>query len=203
VKTTILGGVLFLVPLAFIAIVLDKAFEVSMLLAHPLDGLIPLDSFAGIAMANVIAIFLILAICLAAGLAAKTAMFSKRVGRIDNLLIDVMPGYAVAKGIVGGVAGKDDATSVLSPVLVKFDDYDQLAFEVERMGDRCVVFLPGSPSAWSGASVIVDAGRVTPLDLPPHQAVSLLRVMGRGTSKVDLPDVNLIQASSERPAALT
>ena len=186
-KTTILGGALFLVPLAFIAIVLGKAFEVSMLLAGPLDGLIPLDSVAGIAMANIIAIILILAICFAAGLAAKSDMFSKRVGRVDDILIDIIPGYAVAKGTVAGIAKKDDAVSVLSPVLVQFDDYEQIAFEVERMGDRSVIFLPGSPSAWSGASVIVDADRVTTLDLPPHQAVSLLRVMGRGTSKIELP----------------
>ena len=67
-KTTILGGALFLVPLAFVAIVLGKAFEVSMLLAAPLDGLIPLERVAGIALANIIAIVLILAICFAAGL---------------------------------------------------------------------------------------------------------------------------------------
>ncbi|MBS9719056.1 hypothetical protein ACFFUT_06830 [Pseudohalocynthiibacter aestuariivivens] len=186
-KTTILGGILFLVPLAFIAIVLGKAFEVSMLLAQPLDGLIPLDSLAGIAMANIIAIVLILAICFAAGLAAKTTMISKRVGRLDDTLIDIIPGYAVARGIVGGIAGEDDTTPVLSPVLVRFDDFDQLAFEVERMGDRSAVFLPGSPSAWSGTSVIVDVDRVVRLDLPPHQAISLLRVMGRGMSKIDLP----------------
>jgi hypothetical protein len=85
-------------------------------------------------MANTIAIVLILAICFAAGLAARSSMFSKRVARVDNILTGVMPGYAVARGIVGGVAGKEDATSVLSPVLVQFDDYEQIAFEVERNG---------------------------------------------------------------------
>lgn len=186
-KTTILGGAIFLVPLAFLAVVLTKAYEVSMLLARPLDGLIPVESVGGIALANIIAIVLILAICFAAGLVAKSEAVSKRVGRLDSILIEIIPGYAVAKGIVGGVAKKDDAASVLRPVLVQFDDYEQIAFEVERMGDRCVIFLPGSPSAWSGASVIVDAARVTALDLPPHQVASLLRVMGRGMSKVSLP----------------
>jgi uncharacterized membrane protein len=186
-KTTILGGVLFLVPLAFIAIVLGKAFEVSMLLATPLDGLIPLKSVAGIALANIIAVILILAICFAAGLAANSKVFSKRVGRVDDILIDMMPGYAVAKGVVGGVAKKDGTASGLNPVLVRFDDYNQIAFEIERKDDRCVVFLPGSPSAWSGASVIVDTTRVTPLDLPPHQAVKFLRVMGRGSLDVTAP----------------
>lgn len=185
-KTTILGGALFLVPLAFLAIVLGKAFELSMLVAAPLDGMIPLERFAGIALANIIALVLILAVCFAAGLAARSGMFSRRVDRLDSVLIDVMPGYAVAKGVVAGVAGENDAMSVLSPVLVQFDDHEQISFEVERLEDRVIVFLPGSPSAWSGATVMVNTDRVTPLDLPPHQVVSLLRVLGRGSSSVDL-----------------
>ena len=88
--------------------------------------------------------------------------------------------------MIGGVADEEDAVSVLRPVLVRFDDYEQMAFEVERLEDRSVIFLPGSPSAWSGTSLIVDADRVTNLNLPPHQVVSLLRVMGRGSAKLSL-----------------
>jgi hypothetical protein len=34
---------------------------------------------------------------------------------------------------------------------------------------------------WAGDSVIVDAERVTPLDLPTFQAMRLQRVFGRGS----------------------
>ncbi len=189
-KTTILGGVIFLIPLAFVVIVLTKAFEVSMLLAKPIERLVPIEHLAGIALLDIIAIILLLVICFVAGLVAKSAAVAKRVNRLDGILINIIPGYAVAKGIVSGAANKDGTTPDLSPVLVRFDDYEQIAFEIERMGDRCVVFLPGSPSAWSGASVIVDTARVTALDLPPHQAVKLLRLMGRGMSKIELPQVD-------------
>lgn len=182
-KTTILGGVLFLIPIAFVAIILDKAFAISMIVAKPLDSLIPIERVAGVAMANIIAIILILAVCFLAGLVARGSMFSKHVARLDNFLIDIIPGYAVVKSIISGVAKTEDAATLLQPVLVKFDDYDQIAFQVEQQGDKCVVFLPGSPSAWSGASIIVSKDRVTPLDLPAHQVVSLLRVMGRGSAK--------------------
>jgi uncharacterized membrane protein len=183
-KTTLLGGILFLVPVAFVAIVLGKIFEISMVIATPLDGLVPLTSVAGVATANIIAIFLILAVCFLAGLLARRSFFSDRMGRLDDFLIDLIPGYAVTKGILGGVANKDDAMAVLRPVLVQFDDYDQIAFEVERDSDNAVIFLPGSPSAWSGVSVVVAISRVTTLNVPPHQAVSLLRVMGRGSLKL-------------------
>ena len=183
-KTTLLGGILFLVPVAFVAVILSKIHEISMLAAAPLDGLVPVDSIAGVATANIIAILLILVVCFVAGLLAQRSFFSDRMGRLDNFLIDLLPGYAVAKGIVNGIANKDDAMTILRPVQVRFDDYDQIAFEVERDESKAVVFLPGSPSAWSGASVVVDIDRISDLNIPPHQAVSLLRVMGRGSMKL-------------------
>lgn len=70
-KTTILGGLLFLVPLAFLAIVLGSAFQVSMLLVDPIDAVTPIETVAGIAFINVMAIVLIVVVCFLAGLAAQ------------------------------------------------------------------------------------------------------------------------------------
>ena len=114
-KTTLLGGILFLVPVAFVAVILGKIYDISMLAARPLDGLVPLNSVAGVATANIIAILLILVVCFLAGLLARRSFFSDRMGRLDNFLIDLIPGYAVAKGIVSGVANKDDAMTILRP----------------------------------------------------------------------------------------
>lgn len=187
-KKTILGGVLFLVPVVFAVILLSKAFELSLRVAKPLDRLVPIESVGGVALANIIAIIIILAICYLAGLLALRGPLAKRIKKIEDLLIDIVPGYVVAKGIIGGVTNTDDGLSVLKPVLAKFDDYEQLAFEVERTDKMVVVFLPGSPSAWSGTSVLVDPKRITPLDLAPHQINSMLRVLGRGSAKIELPD---------------
>ena len=187
-KTTIMGGVLFLVPVVFVAVILGKAFELSMMVAKPLDSLVAEETIRGVAIANIIAILLILVVCFLAGLAAKFGPIAIRVKRVEDMLIDILPGYVVAKGVVGGVAKQDAAMSVLKPVLCRFDDYSQLAFEIERFDDKVVVFLPGAPSAWSGASVLVDVERVQTLNLPPHKIVSLLRVMGRGTSELDFAE---------------
>ena len=56
-------------------------------------------------------------------------------------------------------------------------------FEVERLGDgRVIVFVPGAPDAWSGALVIMDADRVTPLDLEMRQVARLAKNLGKGTA---------------------
>jgi uncharacterized membrane protein len=180
-KTTLLGGLLFLVPLAALAIVIGKAFQVSMLFAGPIDKVVPVESVAGVAFVNLIAIALIIFVCYLAGMAAKLGFLGARMEQLDGLLIDVIPGYAVAKGMIGSVAKENDLAALLTPVIVRFDDYDQIAFEIEHDETKSVLFLPGSPSVWSGSTVIADRNRVRVLGIPAHQAVKLMRVLGRGS----------------------
>ena len=180
-KTTILGGVLFLVPIAVIAVILGKVFQISMMIVEPLDRIIPIDSFAGIAFVNVLAIVLILLVCFLGGLLARYGWLAERIGKVDGLLIDLMPGYAVAKGVIGSVAKEDDITALLKAVVVRFDDYDQIAFEIERDATKAVIFLPGSPSTWTGATVVVDLDRVTEMNMPTHKTMKLMRLLGRGS----------------------
>lgn len=183
-KTTILGGLLFLAPLVVIAIILGKAYEISLAIASPVDRFFPVERLAGVALVNIIAVVLILLFCFLAGLVARSQLVRKRVEKIDGLLIDVIPTYAVLKGMLRSMAQPEEAAGQLTPVLARFDDYEQIAFEIERDDTRAVLFLPGAPSAWSGTTVIVELSRVKRLDLPTHKAVQTLRKMGRGSIAV-------------------
>lgn len=183
-KTTILGGVIFMVPIVVIAILLSKAYQISMVVAAPIDKLIPIHTVGGVALVNLLAIVLILAVCFLGGLLARTAFLASKVNTVDGFLIDLMPGYAVAKGVLGSVAQKDEVASLLSPVVVTFDDYTQIAFEIERDTSKAVIFLPGAPSTWAGSTVIVDIARVRKIDVPTHQTVKLMRVLGRGSLQI-------------------
>ncbi|MEL6807481.1 MAG: hypothetical protein AAFO97_06845 [Pseudomonadota bacterium] len=183
-KTTLLGGLIFLVPVAVIAILFTKVFHISMAVVAPIAKIIPINSIAGVAFVNFLAVIAILLVCFIAGLLAKTVFFSQKVDLIDGLLIDTIPGYAVAKGVLGSVTRKEELATLLPSVLVRLDDYEQITFEIERVGSKVVVFLPGAPSAWAGSTIIVDAERVRKLDLPTHKTVKLMRVLGRGSLQV-------------------
>lgn len=180
-KTTILGGVLFLAPLVVLIVLAGKVFQYGLIVAEPLDALIPIDHMAGIAFVNVLAIVLIVLICWMAGHIARRNFGGKRLKSVDAFLIDMIPSYATFKSTVGSASATDNAETLLQPVLVQFDDYQQLAFEVERSETSAVLFLPGAPSAWGGSTVIVEVDRVKMLDLPTFQAVRLQRTFGRGT----------------------
>ncbi|OSP56869.1 hypothetical protein BV911_01700 [Pseudoruegeria sp. SK021] len=187
-KTTLLGGVLFLIPLVFIVIILGKAYEFSTAVAGPTGQLLGMqEGVDGYFLVEGLSILLIVALCLIAGLAARLHIIRRQVDRLDSILIELIPGYSIAKSMVGGMASGTDAMATLKPVLARFDDNAQIAFEVDRTDTVVVVFLPGAPGAWSGTSVGMEPWRVTPLDLPPHQAAGLLRVLGRGSAALMVP----------------
>ena len=56
VLTTVIGGVLFLVPVVFLGMIFTKAAGFMMVIAKPMAAWIPVDSIGGVALANLIAI---------------------------------------------------------------------------------------------------------------------------------------------------
>ncbi|EKF73752.1 hypothetical protein A11A3_12338 [Alcanivorax hongdengensis A-11-3] len=72
--------------------------------------------------------------------------------------------------------------SSLKPVMVAFDDYAQVCFEVERLATRVVIYMPGAPDPWSGSLVYVTPDRVSELDVTMLGAVRHLRQLGRDAS---------------------
>lgn len=183
-RTTLLGGILLLIPLVFASLILGKAYQYSMIVAGPIGEFFGTETVLGTLAVNVMAVILILALCFVGGLIAQMSFIRKHVDRVDAILIELIPGYSIAKSMVAGVVDPTTAMGALKPVLAEFDDNSQIAFEVDRNGDTVVLFLPGAPGAWSGTSIAMDASRVTPLDLPTHQVSGLLRVLGRGSASI-------------------
>jgi len=182
-KTTIVGGLVFLVPVVAVVIVIDKALQLSRKLVEPMAAFIPIDSVAGFAVANLIADFVIVVICFLAGLAARNSLASKFIREAETRFLWKIPGYNFVKGFTDSLGSEDVNTSML-PVLMRLDDASQLAFEIERLVDgRVVVYVPGAPDPWSGAVMVVDAERVESLPISMIAAVQNIRALGRETRR--------------------
>ena len=183
IKTMVLGGLLFLFPLVIVTAVVGKAFRLMLSVTEPLDDVIPADSVADVAVINIVAIAALLVGCFVAGLVAQSAVGRKVYQTADANLAGLIPGYAALRARLGSVVGDEERQKALKTVLVRLDDQAQIGFEVERLGDgRVIVFVPGAPDAWSGALVIMDADRVTPLDVEMRQVVLLAKNLGKGTA---------------------
>jgi uncharacterized membrane protein len=180
-KTTIIGGLVFLVPIVIVAAILGKVYKIMMLVARPLDGLIPLERVGGMALANILAVAILIIVCYLAGIAAKSSLGKSTFQLIDSNLMMLLPGYAFVKGMTDSIAEKDEQG--LRPVLVKLDDSMQIGFEVERIErGLVVVYLPGAPNPWSGTISYVEEARIEPMNQTMTEVVKSLGKLGPGSS---------------------
>jgi hypothetical protein len=99
------------------------------------------------------------------------------------MLLAMIPGYSFLKGVTEGLRAGEEQSRDFIPVIAKFDDNAQIAFEIERTADgNVVIFLPGCPDPWSGSVVLMTDKQVTPLQLTVNEAVRNIRTLGRGTA---------------------
>jgi uncharacterized membrane protein len=182
IKTTILGGILFLVPIVIFFAVIGKALELSNLIAGPLAERLFVDSVGGFAMVQVLAVLILIAVCFIAGLAARTSVAKNLVTSLETNVLDKIPAYELLKAKTQSVLTPEE-TKNLRPAITRFDDSWQFVFEIERLADgKVVVFLPGSPDPWSGSVCVVTDDRVTSLDVTVNSAANLMKRLGRGST---------------------
>jgi uncharacterized membrane protein len=183
IKTTAIGGLFFLIPIVVVVIILNKAFNIMMLVADPLDKLIPIESIAGVALSNILAVFSTFAACFLAGLVARSKLGKTTFRLIDAKLLLFFPMYSYVKSLTSSFIDEENVGKVLKPIIAKLDDQSQLAFEVERADDGTVVaYVPGAPDSRSGNVVYLAPDRIKPLDITFADVTSTLRQFGRGSS---------------------
>ncbi len=182
-KTAIIGGVAFVIPFIIVVVLLLKAMKIMMVIAAPLDSLIPIDTIGGVALANILALILVIIICFLAGLAAKS-LYAKRIHEsIDSKLRLFIPGYAFLKGMTGGLE-EDSEDKHMIPVIAKLDDSAQIGFEVDRLeSGLVVVYLPGAPNPWSGSVVLMTEDRIEKLNLKFTAVTKVMKRIGIGSAE--------------------
>ncbi len=182
IKTTVIGGAIFLVPIVILVGILGKAYGFMLKVAKPLSGVIPEGTLGGVAAINVVAVLLIAFVCFIAGVIARGSLAKKVYAALDEKLMAI-PGYTFVKGVTDSMKTSEESAKTFVPVLVRFDDNTQIGFEVERLDDgNVVIYLPGAPNPWSGSVVYFEADRVTSLGITAVEALGSIRKLGRGSN---------------------
>ncbi len=182
IKTTVIGGIFFLLPLAVVIVMVGKVVEVMKGVVQSLAPLVPVHTPIGAIVLNLLAVLLILGFCFVAGLVARRAQAKRIVAKLDATLLAALPGYAFVKAFADNVARSDELAKSFVPVEIQFDDYSQLAFEIERQSNgKVALYLPSAPNPWSGTVVYVTADRVTHLPISLSEALKNIRMLGKGT----------------------
>ncbi len=179
-RTTLIGGVLFLVPLVIIVAVVGKAIGIMRVVAEPMADLLPVDSIGGVALANLIALLCLLFVCYLAGLVARISFASEAMKSIEEKALMKIPGYVMIKAITSGMDASE--TQDMKPVLLTLGTVQRIGLEIEQLADgRSVVFIPSPPNRFSGITQIVPADQIEYLDVSVMDVMDYTEQYNRGT----------------------
>ena len=179
VKTTIIGGVLVILPVALMAAGVAKAITVVRGVLAPIVAWLP----AWLQFPTLVAALLVVAFCFLAGALVRTRV-AQAAGRVvDKGFLEKIPGYTVFKTLTRRLSGQGDESAAVA--LVSFEDHQEIGFVMERLPDgRSAVFIPSAPTATSGGLMIVPAARIQILDAPMKKAFSCFSHWGTGTAEL-------------------
>ncbi len=180
-KTTGIGGVLFLLPLIILGALIGQVVPIVWTIAEILSDLIPvpIQTPEGITLLVSASVLVLLLICFAAGIVARRSFGRRISATFEKNLTMLFPRYAIFKDQIAGTLG-GDKDHPMKPVMVRFIDSFQVAFEVDRSKQGFVtLFLPGSPDPWSGRIVMVESDRIQALNLQFAETVSIFEKLGR------------------------
>jgi len=180
-KVTIVGGLLFLLPLAIVLLVLRHAMQLAGKVARPIAALLP-DAVIGAVVATVLAVLLLVLVSFLAGLVARTHAGKRLMRLVESSMLGNMPQYQLVKGMAEGLARVEGAEGV-RPALVSIEGGWQIGYQLEPLENGWVtVFLPQAPTPMSGTVMYLPAERVRPLDIAMVKAMTIVKNIGVGSA---------------------
>jgi uncharacterized membrane protein len=200
-RTTLVGGLLFLVPIVALALILGKAMVLADKIVYPLTRHLPIQSIIGLRTPMLLAAVLIVAFCFVAGFIARTRLAQRMVNRLEDSVLSSVPGYEFLKGMSASMLGAEDRAAY-PVVFARFDDYWQIGFRIEALANGLVaVFVPNAPNPQSGVVYFMTTDRVVVADASLAATLKCMRRLGVGSAAllhgVSLNNVPAVETPGE------
>ena len=181
IRTTVIGGLLFILPLILIIVLIEKAIH---LLQGPVQKLLPMFSgfdVAGVTLISLATLLGLILLCFLAGLVARTAIASRALASVEDKVLGNLPGYQLFKDISTRVAGMDNDGNTQVGMIAEGDGW-RLCLVLEAAGDWVTIYMPdGGPAGGTAGEVrLVPASQVVVTDVSWLPLVASLRRGGRG-----------------------
>ena len=176
VVSSLVGGLLVLVPVYLAILLLLKAAKSLAGLVKPIARLLPDWVPAG----RLLSLLLVLLICFLVGSALRTRMGRAARDRVESSLFERIPGYGVLRSLTQQIAGYGQEKA-WKPALAEIEDALVPAFIIEEFVDgRYTIFVPSVPTPLAGAVYVLGPERVHPLDVPFTVAIKTISRWGAG-----------------------
>lgn len=175
-KTTLVGGLLIVLPIYLTFILLAKTIKGALGLVAPITNQIP----SGVEFRQFVSIGIVVGVCFLAGVIVRTDFGRMAKNSIEHNLLERIPGYAMLRDLTARLTGREQDES-WAPALVDIEDALVPAFVIEELEDgACTVFVPSVPTPAAGAIYILPRERVHLIDVPFAQALRVVTKWGVG-----------------------
>lgn len=191
-KTTLIGGILVILPIYVALLLLAKMIGGLLALLAPVTAQIP----AGVQFRHVIAGLLLVFACFVVGLIVRTGPGLRAKNACERAMLERLPGYAFFRGVARRLTGHGDEHT-MEPCLAEIEEALVPAFIVEELENgQYTVLVPSAPTPMAGSIYILPAERVHPVDIPFTRAIGVFSKWGIGAG-------DFLRARKPPPAALT
>ena len=178
-KTTLIGGLLIILPIYIAVLLLAKAVKGLLDLLAPVAGSLP----AGIEFRRAAAIILLIAICFVLGLVVRTRSGLRAKNAFEHAVLEKLPGYTFFRGLAKRLTGESEENK-LEPALVELEEALVPALIVEKLENGWyTVLVPSAPTPMAGSIYILPPERVHPVDIPLTTAIGVFSKWGTGAGE--------------------
>ncbi len=178
-KTTLIGGVLIVLPIYVSLLLLAKAAKGLLALLSPITAAIP----ASVAFREILAILVLAAVCFVAGAIARTRLGLRAKKAFERAVLERLPGYALLRGLAARFTGQADGLT-FAPALVEIEEALVPALIIEELEDGSyTVLVPSVPTPMAGALYILPRERVHRVDVPLTTALKVFSKWGTGAGE--------------------
>lgn len=180
-KDTILGGLLFLVPLLVIIAISAKFWIRLSGIGHKLSASFGLRSAFGIDPGPILAAITMLLICFLSGLLLRVTFMKKMRNQVDHILEKIIPGYEFYKFNLEEKIRYKNSVAARPPVIVTQDGIGQAGVITDELADgRKVIFIPAKPGTPEGQVFIVPESMLERLSIDEVHLNRILQHHGKG-----------------------
>ena len=184
-KTTILGGLFFLLPVILLYLALAETFELLVVIATPIADLFFPGHFEETEFPVLIALVLLVFISFILGLIMLSDIGRRFGDWLERLILGRVPGYNAIKSLTKGFASSQEEETFKPAVLNSSDGEQEFVYIVEEIDEEnFAILVPWSPTPFAGSIKIMPKDRVEPLAVSMGKLTEVLSQWGVGSREI-------------------
>lgn len=185
IKTTVIGGLVVIVPLSLIVIIFGDLFATLMEMAQPVAKQLPFNELINTVIVTLLAVIGIFFICFLTGLIVRTSWGIAGKDWFERRVLSRIPMYNTIKNLTHRFVGEEGTQFTPAEIDLYDNGCTVLGAIVEELTDeRMAVFVPVTPAATVGQIYLVPKIRVKRLSATLGATINSITEWGIGTKEL-------------------